>query len=142
MTTLLIDLQVEPTENGRIVFYSDTQDDISIILGETGPTLDDIISLLTPQFQAYGIEKAIVFGSHARGDARPQSDLDLLVIADTQVPYHQRLVEFKDIVMTWVNKYGLGIDMIVLTPQEWAETKKKRRNLASSITKEGKLIYG
>ena len=125
MTTLLIDLQVEPTENGRIVFYSDAQDDISIILGETGPTLDDIISLLTPQFQAYGIEKAIVFGSHARGDARPQSDLDLLVIADTQVPYHQRLVEFKDIVMTWVNKYGLGIDMIVLTPQEWAETKKK-----------------
>lgn len=142
MTTRLIDLHAEPTGNGRIVFYSDIQGDISIVLGDTVPTLDDISYLLNPQFQAYGIEKAIVFGSHARGDARPQSDLDLLVIADTQVPYYERLVEFKEIIMTWIKKYGYGIDMIVLTPEEWTETKKKGRGLASSITKEGKPIYG
>lgn len=140
MATQLIDLQTET--NGRIVFYSDTKDDISIVLGDTIPTLDDISALLNPKFREYGIEQAIVFGSYARGDSRPHSDLDLLVIADTPVPYHERLIEFKDIIMTWINENDRSIDLIVLTPREWKGTKKRQGGFASSVIKEGKRIYG
>lgn len=116
--------------------------DISIVLEDTVPTLDDISALLNPKFQEYGIEKAIVFGSRARGDFCPHSDLDLLVIADTPVPYHERLVEFKDIILAWVKENNCSIDMIVLTPQEWKNTRNKKGSFASSVIKEGKLIYG
>ncbi len=114
----------------------------SIVLGDTVPTLDYISALLNPKFQECGIEKAIVFGSRARGDSCPHSDLDLLVIADTPVPYHERLVEFKDIILAWVKENSCSIDMIVLTPQEWKDTKNKQGGFASSVIKEGILIYG
>ena len=142
MATRLIDLQSETGQNGRIVFYSDTKDDISVVLGDTVPTLDDISALLNPKFREYGIEQAIVFGSYARGDSRPHSDLDLLVIADTQVPYYKRSLEFKDIIMTTINEIGCSIDMIILTPREWKDTKNRQGGFASSVIKEGKLIYG
>jgi len=34
--------------------------------------------------------KIILFGSHARGDARPDSDLDLLIVEETNLPRHKR----------------------------------------------------
>lgn len=46
-------------------------------------TLDEIMAL-TPQLaelcQEYGIAELSVFGSAARGDARPDSDVDLLYV--------------------------------------------------------------
>ena len=42
-------------------------------------TLSDIQAALTPVFNAYGISRAVVFGSVAKGTATEKSDLDLLV---------------------------------------------------------------
>ena len=41
--------------------------------------LADISSKITPVLKKYGVKRAGVFGSYARGDARPDSDIDLLV---------------------------------------------------------------
>jgi predicted nucleotidyltransferase len=35
-------------------------------------------------------KKILLFGSRARGDARPESDIDLLVIADSTEPRYRR----------------------------------------------------
>lgn len=43
------------------------------------PTLDDIRDLLPPILRRHGVRRAAVFGSTARGEARSDSDLDLLV---------------------------------------------------------------
>jgi predicted nucleotidyltransferase len=37
-----------------------------------------------------GAERVVLFGSHARGDARENSDVDLLIVARTALPGHQR----------------------------------------------------
>lgn len=42
-------------------------------------TIDEIKKKLTPVFDAYGVRRAILFGSVAKGTATPKSDLDLLV---------------------------------------------------------------
>lgn len=41
--------------------------------------LQDIKNSLASVFQKYGVKKASVFGSFARGDAQENSDVDLLV---------------------------------------------------------------
>jgi predicted nucleotidyltransferase len=49
--------------------------------------IDDIVCRIVETAQP---EKIILFGSRARGDARPNSDFDLLVIKESNEPGYQR----------------------------------------------------
>lgn len=42
---------------------------------------------LRPRFEAEGVKHLSVFGSRARGDNRPESDVDLLVDIDAKVRF-------------------------------------------------------
>lgn len=42
-------------------------------------TVDEIAEKARPVFKKYGVTYAALYGSHARGEARPDSDIDLLV---------------------------------------------------------------
>jgi uncharacterized protein len=42
-------------------------------------TMDEIRALTGPVFQRHGVAYAALFGSTARGDDRPESDVDILV---------------------------------------------------------------
>lgn len=42
-------------------------------------TLPQLKETLTPVFDAYGIRKAVLFGSYGKGTATEKSDVDLLV---------------------------------------------------------------
>ena len=43
------------------------------------PTIEEISEKARPVFEKYGVTRARIFGSFARGDARPDSDVDFLV---------------------------------------------------------------
>ena len=45
-------------------------------------TVSDARRMLAPVFDQYGVSKAVLFGSIAKGTATPKSDLDLLVQSD------------------------------------------------------------
>ena len=45
-------------------------------------SVSEIARTLTPVFQDYGISRAILFGSMAKGTATEKSDLDLLVYSN------------------------------------------------------------
>lgn len=59
--------------------------------------LTELSERVKPIFKKYGIKKAGVFGSFARGDARPESDIDFLFDAgdDTRISLLD-LVEMKE----------------------------------------------
>ena len=46
------------------------------------PSIDTIRATLTPVFRAHDVNRAVLFGSVAKGTATNKSDLDLLVDSD------------------------------------------------------------
>lgn len=44
-------------------------------------TIEQIKKLTKPIFEQYGVDKAYVFGSYARGDCSKHSDIDIMIVA-------------------------------------------------------------
>jgi uncharacterized protein len=78
------------------------------------------------------VRKVLLFGSLARGDARDHSDIDLIVVKDTQMRFLDRLDEFYDDARD-------AMDILVYTPQEFEEMKE--RPFVKRALREGKMLY-
>ncbi len=64
----------------------------------------------------YGAERVWLFGSAARGEAGPDSDIDLLIVKTTPEGFFQRLGTVQRVLRHQAR--GVAISPIVLTPQE------------------------
>lgn len=102
-----------------------------------GPLADDIAYVRDRIVRAYKPETIILFGSAASGDARPDSDLDLLIIKRTRKPYFQRIREVNHAIHIW-----RSTDVFVLTPAELDRgIRDNRFFLTKEILAKGKVIY-
>ncbi len=81
--------------------------------------------------------RIILFGSHARGDARPDSDVDLLVVLSQVDDKRKTAIEIRRA----LSNFPVCKDVIVTTPDEI----KRRGDLIGTVLrpalKEGKIIY-
>lgn len=84
----------------------------------------------------YDPEKVILFGSMASGRISPDSDIDLVVIKKTPLPYFKRIRQLVDLL-----HYDVGIDFFVYTPEEFAESVQIKRFFSEEILKKGKVLY-
>jgi predicted nucleotidyltransferase len=78
------------------------------------------------------VHLVLLFGSLARGDARDHSDIDLIVVKETEKRFLDRLDEFYDDARE-------AMDVLVYTPQEFEEMKE--RPFVKRALKEGKILY-
>ncbi|MBI2357707.1 MAG: nucleotidyltransferase domain-containing protein [Deltaproteobacteria bacterium] len=78
----------------------------------------------------YRAERVILFGSHARGDATEDSDVDLLVVAPTKERFFERMASVRRLIRDLRN--GLPVSPIVLTPGEL----EKRRQAGDPFVRE------
>ena len=105
----------------------------------TKATLQKEIQSLTDQIvKKYHPQKIILFGSAARGDFGPDSDLDFLIIKNA-IPksnIHRRW-ELRKLI-----DESLSIDFLVLKPGELKIRLEKEDPFVEMIMKEGKVLYG
>jgi hypothetical protein len=76
-----------------------------------GPILEQLRILLPELRQRYGVDTLEVFGSRVRGEASPQSDLDLLVTF-RQTPGLLRLIALENEIS---DRLGVRVDLVMRT---------------------------
>lgn len=100
----------------------------------TAPPLDDIVRTIVERFAPLRI---VLFGSRARGDARPESDLDLLVIMESELSPTARASAVHEVF--WPRRWSL--DVLVHTPAEIARMRETFGSLIHTIDAEGRSLY-
>jgi predicted nucleotidyltransferase len=81
-------------------------------------------------------ERIILFGSYARGDFHEGSDIDLVVIRETQERFLDRIGSALELIDS-----RMPVDVIVYTPAECEQMKDRRAIMFDAIEREGKTLY-
>lgn len=106
---------------------------------EYPPVTDELLNEVVRRVLEVGSPRKIVlFGSRARGDARPDSDLDLLILEDSELPRYRRSPRYYHALT------GLfpAKDIVVYTPEEvrkWADVPNA---FVTAALREGRVLYG
>ena len=96
--------------------------------------LDDIVARIV---RIAAPERIIFFGSAARGDAGPESDLDLLVVKAGE--FHRgRLTEA---IYEGLIGAGHAVDVVVVTPDDIARYRHSPALVIAAALRDGREVY-
>lgn len=95
--------------------------------------IDQVVQQIVEKFKP---QKIILFGSYARGNPRPESDVDMLVVMDTPQKEIQQAIQICQQI-----EYRFGLDLIVHTPKYLAKRVKMGDWFLRDVLEEGKVLY-
>jgi predicted nucleotidyltransferase len=98
--------------------------------------LTDIVQRLN---RSYRPDKIILYGSYAYGNPTSDSDIDLLIIKDTDKRSVDRFVEVKQII--YKPGRSVPISPLVYTPKELEDRLKMGDDFLAEIMARGKILY-
>lgn len=100
----------------------------------------DTVQMIVERLVAeYHPQKIVLFGSRVTGKPGSDSDIDLLIIKDTNETFFDRLVSARRAV-SGTHK-GIPLDLLVLTPGELEARLRAGDQFLAEITVKGHLLY-
>jgi predicted nucleotidyltransferase len=96
--------------------------------------LQEFVQKLGEQHSA---DRIILFGSHAQGRAAPDSDVDLLIVADSDLPRLKRLQNL----YASAPRRDFPVDLLWYTPEEIEEHAGQNLTLVGRILQDGIVLY-
>ena len=98
--------------------------------------LEAIKGQLAPALKELGVDKAILFGSISRHAGTRKSDIDLLIVMETDERFFERYDRFE---MIYSQFKGRSLDLLIYTPAELEQIA--HRPFIKRILTEGQTIY-
>lgn len=95
--------------------------------------IHELVNLIVDRFKP---DKVILFGSYATGTARPESDIDLLIIMKTPIREIQQALEIRQ----FINPL-FGLDILVYTPERTEQRLKLGDSFLRAIIDHGIVLY-
>lgn len=83
-----------------------------------------------------GATCALLFGSYARGTATERSDIDVIFVEETDLPFLRRLDRYLG---PLVDRLHVPVEVLVYTPQEFE--RMKDRPFVRQALQEGIILY-
>jgi predicted nucleotidyltransferase len=96
--------------------------------------LDDAIRRIVRGFRP---AKIILFGSHTRGPADFNSDVDMLIVMDVEGSKRRKAVEI-DLALS---DRTFPLDIIVVTTDEFEKYQNVIGHILYSVMREGRVVY-
>ena len=96
--------------------------------------VDNVVSRIVERFHP---KRIVLFGSQARGDAGPESDIDLFV----EMESNQRPLDRTIAVGSLFKNRRWGLDVFVYTPEEVTSRRGDPGDLLAYVEAEGIVLY-
>ena len=101
-------------------------------------SVDEIIAEMTRRIvEKFDPLQVILFGSHARGDARADSDIDLLVV----FPHVENAFAQAVAIRSELRGLGVAKDVVVTSPDEIAAWGTLIGSVLEPALREGRVLY-
>jgi predicted nucleotidyltransferase len=109
------------------------------VMVTTDTLIRDMVSVAASECDP---EAIILFGSHATGTAKPDSDVDLLVIRAR--PFDDGSDRRKEMVRIWraLARFPVAKDILLYSREEIERWRGSRNHIIAGALKEGKVLYG
>ena len=105
-----------------------------------GAELERYLATVTRALVAsFASGRVLLFGSFARADQNRASDLDLVVIADTGLPFCDRIGQALS--ACYAASTRLAVEALVYTPEEWRRMLESGSSFAQLVEREGRVLY-
>lgn len=101
------------------------------------PVVDRFLSALLPLLEGNSAHSAWLVGSHARGNAAAESDIDMIIVAPSDRPFVDRFRDYLPAVLA----AGVGVDLFVYTPQEFERLQREKRPFLTHAMESARRVH-